>query len=369
MTFDLELSDRIHTLYRFYDRHSMLLYVGITGLGAHRWKQHSDDKAWWEGVSEAEVEHFPDRETLLAAEVVAIRTELPQYNTQHARELPASDARSGFDSAYWIDRKRVVSTCGWRGGVHVAIAQNIDMQDSPNSWRTDQELLDLIEWTSHLMSSWLAAHRPAERPHVIAPPGGHVGLCVPSEYETSAVAAFLALEMGRTQRPIRRLCAQLLKESFDRGWFIARGRGASRTGTESLATIGQDLRLLAHDVLNMPCDDEIRKEVDRRLGAPGATPGDIGRRAGDVARSIVPTITQRYRFLFSIAESLICSLPAEMRQAIEDQVDAEIRESGGAIMAADRLVHLAAKATEAIGAHFGGEWPSGTRAASGRTEA
>lgn len=69
-----------HTLYRFWDAHDALLYVGVTGDAATRWKRHSRGKGWWLQVARVTVEHFTNRADLLNAEAHAIRAERPRYN-------------------------------------------------------------------------------------------------------------------------------------------------------------------------------------------------------------------------------------------------------------------------------------------------
>jgi hypothetical protein len=70
------------TLYRFYDASGVLLYVGITAMGVSRWAAHAKDKPWWTEVATVRVEHMDSLPELLAAELVAIRSEQPKYNVQ-----------------------------------------------------------------------------------------------------------------------------------------------------------------------------------------------------------------------------------------------------------------------------------------------
>lgn len=96
------------SLYRYYDRHGILLYVGITSRGTRRQSEHQD-KAWWPYVARQTVEHFPSRESAMAAEAAAIRAHQPPFNTQHnpgrddmlaayaaVRDLPAGDVLAAF---------------------------------------------------------------------------------------------------------------------------------------------------------------------------------------------------------------------------------------------------------------------------------
>ena len=81
--FDSNLNDRPHTLYRLYNDDT-LLYVGISVRVETRLKEHQAGKVWWADVTRYELSHYPSRESVLAAEYVAIKTEFPVYNKVHA---------------------------------------------------------------------------------------------------------------------------------------------------------------------------------------------------------------------------------------------------------------------------------------------
>lgn len=69
-----------HVLYRFFDAHGNLLYVGLTVNPGTRWTSHSKDKVWWVDLAMVTVQHFPDFASVRAAEIAAIRHENPRYN-------------------------------------------------------------------------------------------------------------------------------------------------------------------------------------------------------------------------------------------------------------------------------------------------
>lgn len=79
----------MHTLYRFWGHNNELLYVGISSDIGRRIHQHAKGKAWFEDVDHITTGHFPDRETVLAAEQYAIKTEKPHWNVVH-NTRPAS---------------------------------------------------------------------------------------------------------------------------------------------------------------------------------------------------------------------------------------------------------------------------------------
>jgi predicted GIY-YIG superfamily endonuclease len=73
-----------HILYRFYDDEDSLLYVGITTNPGRRFEKHDYEKSWWGSVARIDVEHFADRESLLAAERAAVKNEKPVHNIRMA---------------------------------------------------------------------------------------------------------------------------------------------------------------------------------------------------------------------------------------------------------------------------------------------
>jgi hypothetical protein len=79
-----ETKQRQQTLYRLFDEDDRLLYVGITWNVRNRFYAHKADKVWWDDVVRHELEEYPDRDSVLKAEMLAIKTELPIYNVVHA---------------------------------------------------------------------------------------------------------------------------------------------------------------------------------------------------------------------------------------------------------------------------------------------
>lgn len=72
-------------LYRLYDAHGALLYVGITSDPERRWKQHAIERAdtWWPQVARRSVEWVGTRTAAEEAEVKAITEERPLHNRAH----------------------------------------------------------------------------------------------------------------------------------------------------------------------------------------------------------------------------------------------------------------------------------------------
>lgn len=74
-------------LYRHFDLSGALLYVGVTNRIPNRIKEHSKHSSWWSQIARIDIEHFPDRESVLKAEREAIINEKPKHNIQHACRL------------------------------------------------------------------------------------------------------------------------------------------------------------------------------------------------------------------------------------------------------------------------------------------
>lgn len=71
------------SLYKYYDSHDVLLYVGITSVGLMRNRQHNSDKEWWPIVATQTVEHCQDRAAALERERELIQQFLPPFNKHH----------------------------------------------------------------------------------------------------------------------------------------------------------------------------------------------------------------------------------------------------------------------------------------------
>lgn len=71
------------TLYRFFDADDRLLYVGITKVLETRWAYHRKYAAttWWALAATKSMQWFAVRQEAVDAELKAIRTEAPLYNS------------------------------------------------------------------------------------------------------------------------------------------------------------------------------------------------------------------------------------------------------------------------------------------------
>lgn len=88
----ITLASKEHFLYRCFDANGALLYIGVTSDLRERFNKHRVVPACAAEYPAAQVfsrmafwtaERFPNRRSVLDAEGVAIRTELPELNLQH----------------------------------------------------------------------------------------------------------------------------------------------------------------------------------------------------------------------------------------------------------------------------------------------
>lgn len=71
------------SVYRYYDRFGVLIYVGITSRALLRQREHNDTKEWWPFVARQEVEHYPTRDVAALHERSLIAEFLPPFNRHH----------------------------------------------------------------------------------------------------------------------------------------------------------------------------------------------------------------------------------------------------------------------------------------------
>jgi predicted GIY-YIG superfamily endonuclease len=87
------------TLYRFFNSHRELLYVGITSRGPARIAEHANDKPWWGEVEIMTFQHFTTQAAARAAETEAIRTESPIHNNRFAGKVRLAPTSVGHPLA------------------------------------------------------------------------------------------------------------------------------------------------------------------------------------------------------------------------------------------------------------------------------
>lgn len=111
------MENRPHTLYRFYDRTNVLLYIGITVNLEERIKQHAGDKDWWPRVDRAatRIEFHNSRSAALAAEREAIKAEQPLHNDAHNEWVGVDDDEESADELHDF----AIETLSWLDAVEI----------------------------------------------------------------------------------------------------------------------------------------------------------------------------------------------------------------------------------------------------------
>lgn len=79
------------SLYKYYDRDGVLLYIGITGRGMTRNSEHNKTKPWWKFVASQKVEHFSTRKEAAIRERHLIRKMAPPFNKQMNPEFKTAN--------------------------------------------------------------------------------------------------------------------------------------------------------------------------------------------------------------------------------------------------------------------------------------
>lgn len=87
------------SVYKYYDRDGILIYVGITSRGSARNTEHNKSKFWWKFVDRQTVEHYLSRLKADRREQSLIQKMAPPFNRQHNRDYKAAQ------DAYLIRRQ------------------------------------------------------------------------------------------------------------------------------------------------------------------------------------------------------------------------------------------------------------------------
>lgn len=90
-------SERRTALYRFYDDHENLLYIGISNDPWRRWREHVLAKPWYPQVKHQSVTWYDTEHRARNAERCAIRSEGPRFNIAGAVRPPEASLKLRFD--------------------------------------------------------------------------------------------------------------------------------------------------------------------------------------------------------------------------------------------------------------------------------
>ena len=75
-------------LYRHFDKDGNLLYVGISINAFQRLSQHKNSSSWFDEITRVEIERYPSRSAVEAAEKKAIIDEKPIHNKRYNDDIP-----------------------------------------------------------------------------------------------------------------------------------------------------------------------------------------------------------------------------------------------------------------------------------------
>lgn len=78
-----------HFVYRLYDGHGDVLYVGCTSSLPGRVRSHSTSKTWWSDVRAMDWDCIEDKDAALAHERRQIALLNPPHNTRYANHTAA----------------------------------------------------------------------------------------------------------------------------------------------------------------------------------------------------------------------------------------------------------------------------------------
>ena len=73
-------------LYRHFNDQGELLYVGMSLSTVARLMEHRCNSHWFYDIVNIKIEYFPDMESVLKAETLAIKMEKPLHNIMHNRK-------------------------------------------------------------------------------------------------------------------------------------------------------------------------------------------------------------------------------------------------------------------------------------------
>ncbi|MER6477129.1 GIY-YIG nuclease family protein [Streptomyces filamentosus] len=125
-------------VYRLYDEHEALLYIGVTRNPPSRWKDHRKEMFWWREVTDKRLTWYSTHEEAWEAERHAIRTEGPRYNKSSwpgmAPQLPPGvpPQPSGTRIAYQHRETRVGYRIQW-------LQWRLTLQDALETIREQRE--------------------------------------------------------------------------------------------------------------------------------------------------------------------------------------------------------------------------------------
>lgn len=78
-----DTTNRVTSVYQYFDERGQLLYVGVTARGVRRAVEHAESKEWWPHATTCALEHYASRHIALKREELLIKRYCPPFNTVH----------------------------------------------------------------------------------------------------------------------------------------------------------------------------------------------------------------------------------------------------------------------------------------------
>lgn len=103
--------DKDTSLYRHFDKHGRLLYVGISVSAGIRNGAHKHTASWFKEITTIKIEQFQTRRDAELAEHIAINEEAPLHNSKRWRRYFDKDSIAAFKA-----RMEIEKFCGQRTG-------------------------------------------------------------------------------------------------------------------------------------------------------------------------------------------------------------------------------------------------------------
>lgn len=161
------------SVYRYYDKHGRLIYVGITSRGVKRNREHNESKDWWQYVARQEVSHCDNREAAATLEKELIQTYKPPFNTAH--NAGWQEVRQDYEDTMSgpTEKEQAAWSMGWDSGYEKGLYSGRRHNEYGDAWyrllgnvvdRTNQEFRDSYEAAAGRI---LASSRAVDPPEYV----------------------------------------------------------------------------------------------------------------------------------------------------------------------------------------------------------
>jgi hypothetical protein len=178
------------SVYRYYDKWGLLLYVGVTGRAGRRNREHSKYASFWPYVARQEVDHFPAPAQALACEAKLIRINRPPFNTIHNAEHVA--ARTAYLEFVSSDALNMSPMELWR-----SLDKRLPLKIKGRGPRQNTRLMYYRTFLDHASVAGAADFKPSVGAPVSCNPNGlHVGQVKTVRFESGILFIEATLRPG-----------------------------------------------------------------------------------------------------------------------------------------------------------------------------